>query len=37
MSQRRAWAEAAGYSLVSVVLSVAALFMGLYLMRRVLA
>ena len=36
MIQRRAWAEAATYSLVSVVLSVTALFLGLYLMRRVL-
>ena len=34
--QRRAWAEAFGYSLVSVGLSVAALFLGLALMRRVL-
>ena len=36
MLQRRAWAEAFGYSLVSVVLSVAALFLGLALMRKVL-
>ena len=36
MLQRRAWAEAFGYSLVSVGLSVAALFLGLALMRRVL-
>ncbi len=36
MLQRRAWAEAFGYSLVSVVLSVVALFLGLALMRRVL-
>lgn len=37
MIERRAWAEAVGYGLVSVVLSVAALFVGLFLMRRVLA
>ena len=36
MLQRRAWAEAVGYSLVSVVLSVTALFLGLALMRKVL-
>jgi CrcB protein len=36
MLQRRAWAEAFGYSLISVVLSVAALFLGLALMRKVL-
>ena len=37
MIQRRALGEAALYILVSVVLSVAALFVGLVLMRRVLA
>ena len=37
MLERRAWGEAVTYSLVSVVLSVAALFLGLFLMRRVLA
>lgn len=34
MIERRAWAEAFGYSLVSVVVSVAALFAGLILVRR---
>jgi CrcB protein len=37
MIERREWGGALGYSLASVVLSVAALFMGLLLMRRVLA
>lgn len=37
MIERREWGGAVGYSLASVVLSVTALFMGLYLMRRVLA
>jgi len=37
MIERREWGAAFGYSLASVVLSVAALFMGLLLMRRVLA
>jgi CrcB protein len=37
MIERRAWGEAAAYSLGSVMLSVAALFLGLFLMRRVLA
>ena len=37
MLERRAWVEALGYSLVSVVLSVAALFAGLVLARRVFA
>lgn len=36
MLQRRALTEALGYSLVSVVLSVTALFLGLALMRKVL-
>jgi fluoride exporter len=36
MIERRAWGEALGYSLASVVLSVVALFAGLLLMRRVL-
>lgn len=36
MIERRAWGEAFAYSLGSVVLSVAALFAGLVLMRRVL-
>jgi len=35
MIERRAWGEALGYSLASVVLSVAALFAGLFLTRRV--
>lgn len=37
MIERRAYATAFGYSLASVVLSIAALFAGLLLMRRVLA
>jgi CrcB protein len=37
MIERREWAQAAAYSLGSVVLSVGALFLGLLLMRRVLA
>jgi CrcB protein len=37
MLERRAWVEALGYSLASVVLSVAALFAGLVLARRVFA
>lgn len=37
MIERREWASAMAYSLGSVVLSVAALFAGLMLMRRVLA
>ena len=37
MIERREWTSAAAYSLGSVVLSVAALFAGLLLMRRVLA
>jgi CrcB protein len=37
MIERRAWGEAFAYSLGSVALSVAALFAGLLLMRRVLA
>jgi CrcB protein len=37
MLERRAWGEAAAYSLASVVLSVAALFAGLILARRVFA
>ena len=37
MLQRRAWGEALVYSLGSVVLSVAALMFGLFLMRRLLA
>ena len=37
MIERRAWASALAYSLGSVVLSVAALFVGLVLMRRLLA
>jgi len=37
MIERRAWGEALGYSLASVVLSVAALFAGLILARRVFA
>ncbi|WP_293907959.1 fluoride efflux transporter CrcB [Phenylobacterium sp.] len=37
MIQRREWASAAAYSLGSVVLSVTALFAGLWLMRRWLA
>jgi fluoride exporter len=37
MIERRAWGEAAAYSLASMVLSVAALFAGLLLMRRLLA
>ena len=37
MIERRAWGEAFAYSLGSMVLSVAALFAGLVLMRRVLA
>ena len=37
MIERREWTSAAAYSLGSVVLSVAALFAGLMLMRRILA
>ena len=37
MIERKAYAQAAAYSLGSVVLSVAALFAGLILMRRLLA
>ena len=37
MLERREWTSAAAYSLGSVVLSVGALFVGLLLMRRVLA
>ena len=37
MIERREWTSAAAYSLGSVVLSVAALFAGLLLMRRILA
>ncbi|MDB5425201.1 MAG: crcB [Phenylobacterium sp.] len=37
MIERRAWGEALGYSLLSVVLSVAALFAGLLLARRLFA
>jgi CrcB protein len=37
MIQRRGYGAAAAYSLASVVFSVAALFVGLWLMRRVLA
>jgi CrcB protein len=37
MVERREWTSAAAYSLGSVVLSVGALFLGLILMRRVLA
>ena len=37
MLQRRAWGQAFGYSLASVVLSVAALFLGLALARRLFA
>ncbi|WP_293676692.1 fluoride efflux transporter CrcB [uncultured Phenylobacterium sp.] len=37
MIQRREWVSAAAYSLGSVVLSVAALFAGLFLLRRLLA
>jgi CrcB protein len=37
MIERRAWLQAAGYSLVSVVLSVMALFAGLMLARRLYA
>lgn len=37
MIERRAWTQAAAYSLGSVVLSVVALFAGLLLVRRVLA
>ncbi len=37
MLERRAWGEALGYSLASVALSVAALFAGLVLARRVFA
>lgn len=36
MIERKAWANALGYSLTSVVLSIAALFLGLALMRKVL-
>ena len=35
--ERRAWVACAIYTIASVVLSIAALFAGLYLMRRVLA
>lgn len=37
MLERRAWTEAFGYALASVVLSIAALFAGLWLARKVLA
>jgi CrcB protein len=37
MIERKAWANALGYSLASVILSIAALFAGLMLMRKVLA
>ena len=37
MIERREWASAAAYGLVSVALSVAALFAGLFLLRRLLA
>ena len=37
MIERRAWGQAAAYSLASVVLSVAALFAGMVLVRRLLA
>ena len=37
MIERREWAQAAAYSLGSVALSVAALFAGLFLLRRLLA
>ncbi|MGZ6013594.1 MAG: fluoride efflux transporter CrcB [Caulobacteraceae bacterium] len=37
MIERREYAVAAGYSLASVVLSISALFLGLFLMRKILA
>lgn len=37
MIERKAWANALGYSLASVILSITALFAGLMLMRKVLA